>query len=85
MRPGLWTEMFRPCKVPFRKATELLREAGFECAELCERYAAEAVDSGIRISLENLIVALDADGLHLVRLDDLKGKLGTGRPMPIVL
>ena len=39
----------------------------------------------IRISLENLIVALDADGLHLVRLDDLKGKLGTGRPMPIVL
>ena len=71
MRPGLWTGMFRPCDVTLLRATELLRDAGFECAELCERYAAEALADG---SWERVEPALPLTQCHAPRLpDDVAG------------
>ncbi len=57
MRSGLWTGMFRPCGVTLLRATELLHEAGFECAELCERYAAETL--GINVDSAHALAAGD--------------------------
>ena len=39
MRIGLWTGMFFRRGFTLEKTTELLRAAGFECAELCECFA----------------------------------------------
>lgn len=67
MRPGLWTGMFRKCEVPLPRATELLREAGFECAELCERYASDSLADG---SWERVEPALPLTQCHATRLPD---------------
>lgn len=67
MRSGLWTGMFRPCDITLLRATELLREAGFECAELCERYAAEALADG---SWERVEPALPLTQCHAPRLPE---------------
>ena len=67
MRPGLWTGMFRTCEVPLLQATELLREAGFDCAELCERYAADSLADG---SWERVEPAIPLTQCHATRLPD---------------
>lgn len=67
MRSGLWTGMFRKCEVPLLRATELLREAGFECAELCERYAADSLADG---SWERVEPALPLTQCHATRLPE---------------
>ncbi len=67
MRPGLWTGMFRPCDVTLLRATELLHEAGFECAECCVRYAAEALADG---SWERVEPALPLTQCHAPRLPE---------------
>ena len=67
MRSGLWTGMFRPCGVTLLRATELLHEAGFECAELCERYAAETLADG---SWKRVEPALPLTQCHAPRLPE---------------
>ena len=46
MRIGLWTGMFFRHGFTLEKTTELLRAAGFECAELCECFAAVCFEKG---------------------------------------
>ena len=46
MRCGLWTGMFYRHGFSLEKSLELLKSAGFECAELCECYAAGCFRNG---------------------------------------
>ena len=43
MKPGLWTGMFFRHGFSPKRTTELLKAAGFECAELCEGFAAARI------------------------------------------
>ena len=68
MKLGLWTGMFFRHGFTLTKTTELLKAAGFECAELCECFAAACLDAGIVPGSPQLPLALPLTQCHAPKL-----------------
>ena len=68
MKPGLWTGMFFRHGFTLKKTTELLKSAGFECAELCECFAAACLAEGVVPGSPELPLALPLTQCHAPKL-----------------
>ena len=68
MKLGLWTGMFFRHGFTLQKTTELLKSAGFECAELCECFAAACLADGVVPGLPQLPLALPLTQCHAPKL-----------------
>ena len=68
MKLGLWTGMFFRHGFTLGRTTELIKAAGFECAELCECFAAACLADGVVPGSPALPLALPLTQCHAPKL-----------------